>query len=352
VSQVNFQVNRDSIKPVVWFNKNFSPTTHSLKALLPHAKVFSSHTSSDSPMLYGDWHHFLEPAGLVGQKYLEYALEVCAKNKIDLFVPSKEATLCESNQGRFNAQGTKVLRVADKATLQHLEDKAAFSQLLPTHIARVAQTITVHSWAELEMAATQLRADGHLVCIKPAIGVYGYGFRLLTKQEDMTDFLKGDTHRMSYVQAEHVFKNTKKFPPMLVMEFLSGAEYSIDCLAHNGFLVGAVIRKKVGGLGNVQLVCGSLAMPDLHRVATELTKHYGLNGIFNIQFKEDQNGLPCILEINARPSGGLRFSMMTGFAFVEHMMKLELGLVKPEQIQPPLTTELRVTEVKEALLLR
>ncbi len=352
MSQINSQPNRDLKKPVVWFNKNFSPTIHSLIALLPHAKVFASHTSPDSPMLYGNWHHFLEPAGMVGQAYLEFALEVCAKNNIDLFVPSKEAALCETNQQRFMAQGTKVLRVADKATLQHLEDKAAFSQLLPTHIARVAQTITVHSWLELELAATQLKALGHLVCIKPAIGVYGYGFRLLTKQEEVSDFLKGDTHRMSYVQAEHVFKNAKKFPPMLVMEFLSGAEYSIDCLAHEGLLVGAVIRKKVGGLGNVQLVCGSLAMPELHRMATELTKHYNLNGIFNIQFKEDGHGLPCILEINARASGGLRFSMMTGFCYAENMVKLELGLLKPEQIAPPSTTELRVTEVKEALLLR
>ncbi len=337
-------------KPSVWFNKNFSPTIHSLKALVPHATVYASHTSTDSPMLYGDWQHFLEPAGLVGEAYLEYVLDICASKKIDLFVPSKEATLFEKHQQRFT--NTKVLQVADKATLTHLEDKSAFSRDFPTHIARVAKTLTVHSWAELEVAAKQLQADGHLVCIKPAIGIYGYGFRLLTKQEDITDFLKGDTHRMSYVQAEHVFANAKKFPPMLVMEFLAGAEYSIDCLAHKGQLVGAVIRKKVGGLGNVQVVCGSLAMPELHRIATELTKHYALNGIFNIQCKEDKTGLPCVLEINARPSGGLRFSMMTGFSFAEQMLKLELGLVQPDQVVPPATTELRVTEMKEALLLR
>ncbi len=303
-------------------------------------------------MLYGDWQHFLEPAGLVGAAYLEYALKICSDKQIDLFVPSKEAALCASHQSRFAQIGTKVLQVANKATLDHLEDKAAFSVALPALVARVAQTIVVHSWSELEAAAAQLRACGHLVCIKPAVGIYGYGFRLLTKQENIADFLRGDTHRMSYTQAEHVFANAKKFPPMLVMEFLPGAEYSVDCLAFRGNLVGAVVRQKVGGLGNVQVVCGSLARPQLHQICSELTQHYDLNGIYNIQFKEDKNGLPCILEINARPSGGLRFSMMTGFLFAPEMLKLELGLVKPEAIMPPDSRELRVTELKEALLLR
>ena len=85
----------------IWYNKNFSPTVHSLKALLPFAEVFASHTSSDSPMLYGDWQHFLEPSGLVGEAYLEYALKVCQEKQIDLFVPSKEAALCASRQSRF-----------------------------------------------------------------------------------------------------------------------------------------------------------------------------------------------------------------------------------------------------------
>ncbi len=337
--------------PVVWYNKNFSPTTHSLQALLPHAMVLASHTSTDSPMLYGNWQHFLEPAGLVGAAYLEYALKICAEKHVNLFVPGKEAALCITHSSRFAEIGTKVLQVANKATLDHLEDKAAFSAAFPTGVARVAETIVVHSWLELEAAAAQLHKAGHLVCIKPAVGIYGYGFRLLTKQENLTDFLRGDTHRMSYAQAEHIFANAKKFPPMLVMELLQGAEYSVDCLAFRGDLVGAVVRQKVGGLGNVQVVCGSLGQSELHRICAELTKHYDLNGIYNIQFKEDKQGLPCVLEINARPSGGLRFSMMTGFSFAPEMLKLELGLVSPKEIMPPATTELRVTELKEALLL-
>lgn len=339
------------MKPRVWFNKNFSPIIHVLQEIAPHTVLFTSHTSADSPMLYGDWQSFSEPSGLVGSPYLEYALQICADKNIDLFIPSKEAGFLSRHLAAFAAIGTRVVTVANHQTLKHLEDKAAFYKAFPDLRVCLPQTLVVDSWQELQAAVAQMQARGHLVCIKPAIGTYGYGFRLITAQEQLSDFLKGDTHRISMRQAEHIFANAKKFVTMLVMEFLPGREFSVDCLAQQGVLVGAVVREKIGGLGNVQTVCGSLANPELHDMVVALTSHYQLNGIFNAQFKTDQQGKACLLEINARPSGGLRFSMAGGFSFGLNLVGLELGSLQITDIAPPSRQTIRVTETKQALVL-
>jgi carbamoylphosphate synthase large subunit len=338
--------------PRLWFNKNFSPIVHVLKELSARYSVLASHTSTDSPMLYGDWQTLLEPSGVVGKDYLEYALEICQSKSIDLLIPSKEAGFLNRHKAALEAIGTRVYAVATAEVQKHVEDKAAFYKDFPAVNARMPETKVVQTWDEMQLAITELQSQGHMVCVKPAIGIYGYGFRLITRQEQLKDFLKGDTHRISLVQAEHLFAKQKSFVPMLVMEFLPGAEYSMDCLAKDGILVGAVVREKVGGLGNVQEVRGSLAFPELHQVATDLTRHYQLNGIFNLQFKNDQQQQPCVLEINARPSGGLRFSMTTGFQFGVNMVDLELGRKQPDQIKAPSPDLIRVTEVKEALILQ
>ncbi len=342
----------------VWFNKNFSPIIHVIKEISPQFNVLATHTSKDSPMLYGNWKTLIEPSGVVGAEYLKFALNLVKTSQIQLFIPSKEASFLTQFQADFAQLGTRVFQVAEPKVLKHLEDKAAFYDDFPGHyqsvpqgLARVALTKVVQTWQEMQQAIFEVQSAGHLVCIKPAIGIYGYGFRIITKQERIKDFLKGDTHRMSMAQAEHLFKPLKQFPPMLVMEFLPGQEYSVDCLAKAGTLVGAVVREKVGGLGNVQEVCGSIAHPQIHQVVVELTSRYRLNGIFNIQFKNNRERHPCVLEINARPSGGLRFSMTTGFEFGLNMVRLELGLIKPEDIKPPSPELIRVTETKEALIL-
>ena len=344
-------------KSNVWFNKNFSPIIHVINEVASQFNVLATHTSKDSPMLYGSWQTLLEPAGVVGEAYLEFALNLVKTRQIQLFIPSKEAGFLTKYQADFQQLGTHVFQVAEPKTLKLLEDKAAFYDDFlgwrsEANTNQMALTKVVQTWQEMQQAILEVQEAGYVACIKPAIGIYGYGFRLITKQENLKDFLKGDTHRMSMAQAEHLFKPLEKFSPMLVMEFLPGQEYSVDCLAKDGVLIGAVVREKLGGLGNVQEVRGSVAYPQIHQVVTELSRRYALNGIFNVQFKNNREKQPCILEINARPSGGLRFSMTTGFEFGLNMVRLELGLIKPEEIRPPSSELIRVTETKEALVLQ
>ena len=75
-----------------------------------------------------------------------------------------------------------------------------------------------------------------------------------------------------------------------------------------GMAVRAVVRRK-GPHGQV-----IEDRPDLVAAAENIAAKYGLSAVFNFQTK-DQRGQAHLLEINARASGGLRYSMAAGINF-------------------------------------
>ncbi len=95
---------------------------------------------------------------------------------------------------------------------------------------------------------------------------------------------------------------------MLVMEYLDGHEYSVDCIGNNGSLVCAIPRKKPKIVGHGQMID---LRDDILECTRQLTAAYGLNGVFNVQFRERGSGLG-LLEINPRMSGGIGMACLAG----------------------------------------
>ena len=137
-----------------------------------------------------------------------------------------------------------------------------------------------------------------------------------------------------------------RFSTMLLMHTLEGAERSVDCVAWQGELAAAVVRRKLPG-GGPQLIEDR---PDLLEAARQIARRYGLSGVFNFQTKDDAQKRPNMLEINARASGGLRYSMAAGIDFAGLAAALSLGLLRPQDAPTP-RTGLRVNEVKQAQIL-
>ncbi len=331
--------------PTIWFNKSFSGTLQQIRALAGHARVIASHTSADSIMLRGDHDAFLEPRGLVGEAYAEYCLSVCRARGVDVFFAQKEMAALAARREDFETQGTRLIVAGTPQTLALLDDKAAFSATFPAEPlgTRVPETFTVTTWPQMQAAILDLRTRHAGVCMKPARGVYAAGFRVLTEREDLRRFLAGDVFFMSEAQAHLLYSAQPEFPATLVMEHLPGLERSVDCVAWAGDLAGAVVRAKVGG--GVQELQDHPALLDVVR---RMTRHYGLSGLFNVQFKEDVTGAPCVLEVNPRAAGGLATSMVSGLNFPWVAVQLALGLITPADVPAP-RTGLRVTEVKDVL---
>ncbi|MFC6592767.1 phosphoribosyltransferase domain-containing protein [Deinococcus lacus] len=323
----------------VLFNKSLSVTAAIVQAMRPPYRVWTSHSDPASGQYAASQHQILEPKGLQGDAYAEWLLQACAERGIRFLVAGKERERLADWKARFAEQGLTVITAASRETQHHLEDKAAFLGGWNTDILPLPRWTVFRTLAEFESGVAELQAGapGTRLCLKPARGIFASGFRILGGP-DLRRFLAGDLYNMTYAAARELFGSAEQpFAPMLLMHTLEGAERSVDCVAWEGKLLAAVVRRKDGGLQEIE------DRPDLLAAAQRLTETYQLSGIFNFQTKDDAAGRANMLEINARPSGGLRFSMAAGVNFGQMLLDAATG--RPGE-SPEIRTGLQVMEDK------
>jgi hypothetical protein len=239
-----------------------------------------------------------------------------------------------------------VLSVADYGTLTLLHNKAHFYTALPPEIAQIMAFVAVNNADEFDRAVILLSAHHDHLCVKPAESVYGLGFRVLdTERASITQLLKGVEYQIPLHELRIGMDKTPEFPTLLVMEHLPGPEWSVDCAGKHGELLCAVQRKKSPQAGHGQTIDNNT---DIQGMATRLTAHYRLNGLFNIQFKEGVQG-PRVLEINPRPSGGFGMACLAG----ANLAQIALQAIKGETVvKPVIRYGLKVGEVNTAVVLQ
>lgn len=298
----------------VWFNKTFSSVAAAI-SLIHEADVagdyhiICSSTNTHAPAFLVADESAIEPGGLKGETYLDWCLDFCRVNRINIFVPGKEASLVSAAREQFAAQGTRVLCAASQEVLHLLHDKARFYQTVDLKLAPPAAFRVIENVEEFDAAYRELREVHAKLCVKPSVSVYGLGFSVIDEERTSTQLLlEGIQYHIGLDDLRRGFAAMDSFRKMLVMEYLGGHEYSVDCVGDNGRLICAIPRKK-------SLVAGRGQMIDMRNDILECTKQltaaYGLNGVFNIQFREGQNGLG-LLEINPRMSGGIAMACLAG----------------------------------------
>lgn len=336
----------------VWFNKTFSSVAAAIRLIREadtscEYRIICTHTKAFSPAFLAADESFTEPNNITGNAYVEWCLDFCRAQQIDIFLPGKESSLISAAHEKFAAQGTRVLSVANQETLKLLNDKAAFYHDVKLPLAPPAEFKLFENLEQFEAAYADLRERHPILCVKPSISVYGLGFSILNEARSSAQLLlEGVQYQMGLDDFRRGIATLGEFRTMLLMEYLDGHEYSVDCLADNGRLVCAIPRKKSMLVGHGQTID---VREDIQICAAELAAQYNLNGIFNAQFREGRNGLR-LLEINARMSGGIGMACIAGpnLPYLA-LLGFDRGF---EGLQiPAINNGIRVAEVAHAVVL-
>lgn len=298
----------------VWFNKTFSSVAAAIR-LIRQAdvagdyRIVCSSTNAHAPAFLTAHESAVEPSGLKGEAYLDWCLHFCREKGIGIFVPGKEASLVSAAREQFAAQGTRVLCAASQEMLHLLHDKAHFYQTVDLKLAPPAAFRVVENVAQFDSAYRELRQVHPQLCIKPSQSVYGLGFSVIDEERSCAQLLlEGVQYHIGLDDLRRGLAAMEGFRTMLVMEYLNGHEYSVDCVGDNGRLVCAIPRKKSMLAGQGQTID---LRDDILESTRQLAAAYGLNGVFNVQFREGRNGL-SLLEINPRMSGGIAMACVAG----------------------------------------
>lgn len=333
----------------IWFNQTFS-TIHAVFRNLRQSvradgiTLICTHTHAHAAAFLAADENYLEPGQLTDQDYLEWCVDFCRLHNIQLFWPGKAAALISKHHFLFQSIGVQVLSVADFDTLTLLHNKADFYSALTAELAQTMDFIAVNDLDGFDRAVADLSVKHQRLCVKPAVSVFGLGFRVLDTQRDsISQLLKGVEYQIPLQELRAGMINTPEFATLLVMEHLGGPEWSVDCAGRHGELLCAVQRKKSQIPGGGQMIDNNA---DINGMVTRLTAHYRLNGLFNIQFKEGEYGVR-LLEINPRPSGGFGMACLSG----ANLAQIALQGIKGEACHPPtIRYGLRVTEINTPMV--
>ena len=293
----------------------------------------------------------LEPVDADAEAYVEWLLNVCRTQDFPWVWPQGRWSLWLRVQDRFAAAGVRlILPCPDVQTAQALQDKARAN-------ARLETTPLPRSWpvTTAEEFRTALAAlDGaQRMCIKPVQSIYGLGFRLIDDARRPLDrLLNNDCFTIGSAEFADLLETAGGQRPFLAMEYLAGDERSMDCLAQDGRLVRAVIRRKPAvAQGRWQMIEKDA---EGWAIAAQAVAEFRLNGLINVQTRERLHGdgrrEQCFLEVNPRMAGGIHMACQAGLNLPYWGLRLATGTVDAADIPWP-ASGVRVTKVEQAVVL-
>ena len=135
---------------------------------------------------------------------------------------------------------------------------------------------------------------------------------------------------------------TERFDPneFVVMEYLPGEEYTIDCFSDRGCLLysgGRTREKTTRGISVISSwVCDENLQKEFRHYAQRISEKLHLHGLWFFQMKKDANGKLRLLEIGPRVSGTMMLNRARGVNFVELALYQKLGFgveITPNDIE-------------------
>jgi hypothetical protein len=284
----------------IWAARTFGTAAHSLAALRNNpdhrpVRLLVSHVRPDSPTLSTADQAFLEPP-LTGPAWVGWALEVCERESVDVLWVTREAEAAAAARDAFTAIGTRLL-VPSSGALLRTSTKS--------EVYRRAEAIGLPTppWERVVGLNQAKAALGRLdqlspygVCVKPDTGQGAVGVWRLVPDWDGLPAGRDLPRRLWLTHLRH-----NPTSAWLMLPWLPGAEHSVDVLrSRDGRLIASVVRTKQDR--SAEQVASS--EPRLTAMSTALLDDLAVAPLANVQWR-DQAGGPVLLEVNARPSGGL-----------------------------------------------
>jgi carbamoyl-phosphate synthase large subunit len=120
------------------------------------------------------------------------------------------------------------------------------------------------------------------------------------------------------------------FPELLAMEYLPGPEYSVDILSSDERVLSVIPRKRDQIKSGITFKGTVEKREDIIASAERLTRRIGLRFAHGLQYKEDRDGCPKLIESNPRVQGTMVLSTIAGANIIYGAVKLALGEPVPE----------------------
>jgi carbamoyl-phosphate synthase large subunit len=235
--------------------------------------------------------------------FVDFVIALCADDEIDVLFSTVDAELPPLARRRDELRAT--LAAPPIETLVTCIDKHS--------LAKLCEPLLRTPVTRLVGAASR---DGNWdfpIIVKPRSGAGSRGVRLVHSREAL-EALGDDSS-------------------LIAQEHLPGDEYSVDVLADShGRVVAAVPRTRTRVDSGVSIAGKTVHDEGLESTAAAVALAIGLVGVANVQLRRDVNGVPALLEVNARFPGAMPLTIAAGVDMPSLALDLALGNALPRQI--------------------
>jgi hypothetical protein len=299
----------------ILFNHHISGAADTIELMRrdrPGLVAITTHERADTPIRLVADRFLPEPAStrLLGpDAYADWLLGVALAERAELVIPYRRRDELAQFRDRFAERGIRLLTASDEPTMRLLEEKPDLLERLERLGVPITPFHLFTGLADYE----RLRLDGTPfpdhpgdLCVKPASGIYGVGFRILRER---FGYRKPLSALSSLELAEPAFRAMlaalDEPERMMLMPLLPGPERSVDFACLEGRLLGTVTRMKTP---TSQRLHHDQTGEDL---AALVARTFRLTGVLNLQTMEDASGTQRLLEVNSRTSGGIGITGLT-----------------------------------------
>lgn len=272
-------------------------------------KVFACHSKNRLEIFkYADGFKIISRTGeLTDEQFIQEHLDYCTQEQITIVLTGQHTKLFEKHRSAFESKGIALFNgVIGLQNHKDLEDKLAFTARCQANDLPVVPAYKFNSRSEFETLHAEKTKQYGVMAVKPAKGVYASGFFQLDPDVNLFKSLTS-MYIASPAQFAEAYDSLEVKSTYMLMPYFPGQECTVDVACIRGEIISAVVRLKQKD--DTQIIEKNHECIEL---AKKFVAHFECDGLVGIQFIQNHEGEWLALEINARPSGGIGYSMPVG----------------------------------------
>jgi carbamoyl-phosphate synthase large subunit len=283
-----------------------------LRRSIKGIKIYGMDISNESAVMHMVDYPIIAPP--YGEKQIRFIYDISKRRKIDIILALNATeellplTEWNEEQGIFDKIGTKIVGMPSRVLRKRIFKNLTYEYLKKNHL-NYPHYFTPKNLTEFRKAATTLGYPNNKIVVKPINGAGNRGFWILNDKFDLFSVTVGNKADslsvMTLKQYEDILRTGDKFPEIVLMEYMSGEEYTVYCLADNGkplYIIPLLRLKPVAGMSLI-------AQVNLNKVVIEYSKKiicaFDLHANIDLQMKFNRKGKPILYEINPRYSASI-----------------------------------------------
>ena len=260
--------------------------------------------------------------------FVDRLLKIAIDEKADVILPlvTKELEKLSYHKEKFQKEGILV-SVSDYDPLTIANDKGKLLTYMKNKGLPVPLFSIVKSKNEFFKEVKELGYPEKRVCFKPVKANGSRGFRIMDSQINRVQLLfemKPGSVYITLNEITSILEESPVFPELIVMEYLPGAEYSVDLLVNHGRPLYTIPRRRDAMSAGISIKGEVVREYDVIHYCNEIVQSLGLHGNIGVQVKRDENGKPLMLEINPRLQGTVVHCTGAGVNLPYYAVKLAL----------------------------